>query len=213
MRLYQSHTEKKQKQENIIDNFVKSNVFRSERKRFNWKTHYFFCGEVCVVDKKHSNCHKGWHKVGTLSFQNSILMYDVWRWFSSSIDLVASDAIYHGQCESNFFMKICISTTRQKTEHTPGHCTDKAMKLHLNYIWLDQQTKLFTVSKLHAKVCSFENDLNVSSLKWMKKQLEEQLYQKFFFSTDEPGCSNVVCFTDMASIILSEQWHKDRKEF
>ena len=68
----------------------------------------------------------------------------------------------------------------KKTEHTPGHCTDKAMKLHLNYIWLGQQTKLFTVSKLHAKVCSFENDLNVSSLKWMKKQLE-QFYQNSFF--------------------------------
>ena len=30
--------------------------------------------------------------------------------------------------------------------------------------------------------------------------------------TDEPGCSNVVCFTVMASIILSEQWYKDRKD-
>ena len=28
----------------------------------------------------------------------------------------------------------------------------------------------------------------------------------------KPGCSKVVCFTDMASIILSEQWYKDRKE-
>ena len=28
----------------------------------------------------------------------------------------------------------------------------------------------------------------------------------------KPGRSKVVCFTDMASIILSEQWYKDRKE-
>ena len=57
---------KNQKQQNIIDgNCVKSTVLRSQRKRFNWKTHYFFCGEVCVVDKKHPNCSKGWHKVST----------------------------------------------------------------------------------------------------------------------------------------------------
>ena len=33
-----------------------------------------------------------------------------------------------------------------------------------------------------------------------------------FLFTDEPGSSNIVCFTDMASTILSEQWYKNRKE-
>ena len=61
-------------------------------------------------------------------------------------------------------------------------------------------------------MCSFtEKDLNASSLKWMKKQLEQH-YQNSIIFTDEPGRSNVVCFTVMASIILSEQWYKDRKD-
>ena len=113
---YTNPLRKKQKQENIIDdNCVKSTALRSERKSFNWKTHCFFCGEVCVVDKKHTNCSKGWHRVGTLSFQNSILnkcheradkwANDILRRLSRSIDLLARDAIYHGQCESNFFTK------------------------------------------------------------------------------------------------------------
>ena len=52
------------------------------------------------------NHSKDWHKVGTLSFQTSILNIcheragkwadEVLRLLSSSIDLVASDAIYHG---------------------------------------------------------------------------------------------------------------------
>ena len=77
--------------------------------------------------------------------------------------------------------------------------------------WLDKETELFTVSELHAKMCSFtEKDLNVSSLKWLKKQLEQH-YQNSIFFTDETGRSNVVCFTVMASTILSKQWYKDRK--
>ena len=130
-------------------------VLRSERKRFNWKIHCFFCGEVCVVDKKHPNCIKGWHKVGTLSFQASILnkcheradkwANDVLRQLTSSIDLVASDAIYHGQCESNFFTKKCIPTTKgTETEHSPGRHTDNAMKSNFEKLckWYDGQTEL-----------------------------------------------------------------------
>ena len=90
---------------------------------FRWRS-------ICCV-----NC-EDWHKVGTLSFQTSILKKcheradkyadDVLWWLSSSIDLVASDAMYHGQCESFFFFtKKCISTTKgTKTEHTAGHTTN-----------------------------------------------------------------------------------------
>ena len=63
----------------------------------------------------------------------------------SSIDLVASDAIYHGQCESNFFTKKCIPTTKgTETEHNPGCHTDNAIKLNFEKLckWLDGQTEL-----------------------------------------------------------------------
>ena len=55
---------------------------------------------------KYSNRSKGLQKVGTLSFKTSLLNKcqeradkwadDVLRRLSSSIDLAASDAIYHG---------------------------------------------------------------------------------------------------------------------
>ena len=55
---------------------------------------------------------------------------------------------------------------------------------------LHEQTELFTVSELHGKISSSEEkDLNVYCL-------------QFF----EPGYLKVVCFTDIASTILSEQW-------
>ena len=208
---YTNPLRSKQKQQNVIDDsYVKSTVLRSERKSFNWRTHGFFYGEVCVIGKKHPNPSKGWYKVGTLSFQTSILSKcheraDKWaddplRWLSISIDLVASDATYHGQCESNFFFKKYMPTTKgTETEHTPGCRTDNAMKSNFEKIckWFDEQTELFTVSELHAKICSFA---------------EKNTYQNSIFFTVEPSCSNIVCFTDMASTILSEQWYKDRKE-
>ena len=124
------------------------------------------------------------------------------------IDLVASDTIYHGQCESDFFTKKCIPITKgTNTEDTPARRTDNIMKSNFEKLckWLDGQTELFILSDLHAKMYSFtEKDLNVYSLKWMKKQ-SEQHYKNSIFFTDESQRSNVVCFADMASTILSEQ--------
>ena len=182
------------------------------------KNAFLFCKEVYIVDKKHPNRSKGWHKVGNLSFKTSLLnkcreRADTWadevlRRLSSSIDLVAIDAIYHAQCESNFFTKKQIPTTKgAETEHTPGHRTGNAMKSNFEKLckWHDKETELFTVNELHAKMCSFtEKDLNVSFLKWMKKQLEQH-YQNSIFFADDPGRSNVVCFSVMASTILLQR--------
>ena len=57
----------------------------------------------------------------------------------NSIDLVASDAIYHGLCEFISCTKKCISTKKgTETEHTAGHPTDNAMKSNFEKLckWL-----------------------------------------------------------------------------
>ena len=57
-------------------------------------------------------------------------------------------------------------------------------------------------------MCLFaEKDINVYAFKWMKRQLEQH-YENSIFFINEPGRLKEVCFTDMASIILSEQWYK-----
>ena len=70
---------------------------------------------------------------------------DVLRRLPSSIGLVASDAIYYGQCKSNFFTKKCIpATKRTETEYSPGCHTDNAMNPNSEKLckWLDGQTEL-----------------------------------------------------------------------
>ena len=46
----------------------------------------------------------------------------------------------------------------------------------------------------------------------MKKQLAQHYQEKMFFFTVESHRLNIVCFVDIASTILSEQWYKNRKE-
>ena len=56
-------------------------------------------------------------------------------------------------------MKKCIpTTTGTETENTPGRPTitlQTESNFDKLYKWLDEQTELFTVSELHAKICSF----------------------------------------------------------
>ena len=128
----------------------------------------------------------------------------------SSIDLVATDAICHGKCESNFFTKKYISTTKRAVmEHMPGGCTTNAMKSNWLFSnsnwklckWLDKQAESFTIYDFA------EKDLNVCSSKGMKKQLEKH-HQNSIFFTNEPGRSDIVCFTVMARnhIIRAKIW-------
>ena len=74
---------------------------------------------------------------------------NVFRRLSSSIDLVSSDAIYHGHCKSNLFTKKNIPATKEaETEETPGRCTGNAVKSNFEKLckWLDKQTEVFAVS-------------------------------------------------------------------
>ena len=91
-------------------------ALRSEdSNEINWKTHCIFCGELIVIDKKHPDRTKKFFKTGELPSIYKLLSKcrergdpwseEVYRRISLSIDLVASDAIYHQQFKSNFLTK------------------------------------------------------------------------------------------------------------
>ena len=93
---------------------VSTNVRRSQVETFQWKTHCLFCSKVLIIDDKHPGRH---NKVVKAEFcsKKSLLdkciergdkwADDVKRRLTDYIDLVASDAVYHKQCKSNFFTK------------------------------------------------------------------------------------------------------------
>ena len=88
---------------------------QKDSNEINWKTHCFFCGELIVIDKKHPDRTKKFFKTGELPSIYKLLSKcrergdpwseEVYRRISLSIDLVASDAIYHQQFKSNFLTK------------------------------------------------------------------------------------------------------------
>ena len=129
------------------------------------------------------------HSIWSISQTTLILGEGKFLYFCQNIVariVVASDALYHGLCESIFSQKKCIPTTKwAETEHLAGHPTDNAMKSNFEKLckWLDEQTELFAVSKVHAKMWSFaEKILNIYCLKWMKQQLEQHYQNSSFLS-------------------------------
>ena len=55
--------------------------------------------------------------------------------------------------------------------------------------WLDDQTKMFTVTALHEKLCSITGLSDTYSIGYLQEQYREH---KFF--ADLPGKTNTVCF-------------------
>ena len=78
--------------------------------------------------------------------------------------------------------------------------------------WLEEQTALYIVAELHDKMFSMPNESHdeVYGVNQFKTLLEKHFNNNIFFIS-EPGRSNVVCFKDMASSILSDQWYIERK--
>ena len=44
------------------------------------------------------------------------------------------------------------------------------------------------------------------------KQKLHEYYEDFIFFAEVEGCGNVLCFKDMASYIINDKWHSERKE-
>ena len=54
------------------------------------------------------------------------------------------------------------------------------------------------------------DNCEVYTIKRLKQKLQEHYKELVFFAKVE-GCSNVVCFKDMAKYITNEKWHSEKK--
>ena len=188
---------------------------------FDWKSCCLFCGLPAVVDERHPDRGKV-HEVTTLQFKQSILTRcsnrsddqaeTVARRVHSCIDLVAVEAKYHGNCKSLFLLKTS-SKGHSAAQSKTGRREDEEMKDSFEKLtsWLDNETELFTVTELHAKMSELSNGAEIYSKKWLNTKLKEHYGESIYF-TDHAGRSSVVSFKDMTSSILSDKWYRDRKE-
>ena len=141
-----------------LSNGQVENSETSEILEILFRVFLFLSFRFCSTAKTENSDLKISEKISDIS---EVSQFSTWT-LSNSIDLVSSYAIYHVQSESIFFTKKCAPTTKEtETEHTAGHPTDKVMKLNFEKLWkwLDEQTELFTVSKFHAKMCLFAENI------------------------------------------------------
>ena len=75
--------------------------------------------------------------------------------------------------------------------------------------WVEFQPELYALEELHTKMVELGGRVDVYTKKWMKKKLIEK-YKDFIFFTEIDGKSNVVCFKNIASYIINDQWYSSK---
>ena len=71
--------------------------------------------------------------------------------------------------------------------------------------------EMCTLKDLHNKMAETSGRSEIYSMKRMKqKQLEH--YDDSTFFAEVGGCDNVVCFRNMAKLVINEKWYKGRKD-
>ena len=77
--------------------------------------------------------------------------------------------------------------------------------------WVEFEAELYTLEELHTKMVELGGRVDVYTKKWTEKKLIEK-YKDFIFFTEIDGKSNVVCFKNIASNIINDQWYSSKKE-
>lgn len=198
---------------------------RSTSSTFNVQTDCFLCGLCALADPKHPD-RSDVISVRTIGILFSILAQcdkrmDEWSVEVKSrvqmySDLCAADAIYHRRCHTAFYDNRTLPETAHANTHKVGRPVDEAMTAPFDQLcdWLQMSDMgLHTLQELREKLCEFAGCGSIDevyTVQYLKEKLEKTFQEHIFFA-EVNGRRNVVCFRDMASYIINEKWHKDRK--
>ena len=204
------------------ENF-KCKLLRSSVNTFNWKQHCFLCGKIVFGEsRKHLKEESSF--VMTLKFRETIIetchkRNDAWSVevlgrLNSCNDLPAEEARYHRVCLS-VFLKCRSSHVGDNTagRNHPGRHPDNNMLITFEKLcdWLEEEDQgIYTIAELQIKMQELSEDGEVYSLKHIKRKLEERYAEHIFFA-EVCGRKNVICFRNMASHIITNQWYDEKK--
>ena len=125
------------------------------------------------------------------------------------LDLVAAEAIYHANCYSRCLLNKGNSLS---TECAPGRPKDTSMMHWFQMLcqWLESEAdaELYTLAELHDKMIEFSGGSDV----YTPKQKLHEYYEDFIFFAVVEGHGNVLCFRSMASYIINDKWHSEKRE-
>ena len=131
-------------------------------------------------------------------------------------DLVAEEAVYHKNCYSLFASARESPSVGSDETHFPndrrGLPVDDEMQEQFDKLcdWLeDTGDELCSLDELHTRLVNIASS---SESAYSKKQLKRKLvdrYRDHIVFSDVHGKKNVVCFRNMASLILKEKWYNE----
>jgi len=189
---------------------------RSGTSGFQWKTMCLFCARDVDADASV-------RQVLTIEFDRNVREKCVSRnnddWsrevkgrVESCIDLVAEEAKYHIVCHSRFvngLPKTRGEAACGRPEHSAAMQAFERMCYKLE---TSCERSLYTLQDLHklmTELSGTDIDAELYSVKYTKFLLKER-YGKRIDIAEVPGRGNVVCFHDLASLIISDKWASDR---
>lgn len=213
------------------DEVIPSKTLRSSLSTaFKWKEHCMLCGKpaeyykFCKRDRNVS-------AVETLEIRDSVLRScssrnDEWALEVQSrlnmcCDLVAEEAVYHRTCFQTFSkLRPCPSTSTSSDLHHSNKTSvgrpvsvGKFETFEDLCSWMEVcDDELHTLDELKDKMDDLAG--GDEGLVYSKKQLKSKLEEKYgnhICFAEVAGKKNVVCFKNMASCIISDQWYNERK--
>lgn len=145
-----------------------------------------FCGRHALVDSRHPERTQVF-QVTTLPFcekrqeccekRGDPWATEVQNRLHGYIDLVAAEAIYHGNCYSRFILLKNLNTTPENT--IKGRPEDLEMRQWFEMLcdWLECEgdADLYTLSELHSKMTEFCGGSDVYTIKRLKQEVARSL--------------------------------------
>ena len=124
---------------------------------------------------------------------------------NNCVDLVAEEARYHEQCRNKFFLNF------SSTQESPKKYHLVISNLKNLCLWIEREGELYSLKELHDKMEKEANDTDTYSRRWMKVKSVEKYGERIYFS-EINGKSDVVCFKDIADILINDAWYNKRNE-
>jgi len=211
-----SYTKKNrvQKNESEMEQVSVKRLRSADRDKFDYKLNCFLCCQP-VSDRFREVMTSEINKkmLEVCENRNDAWGFEVLGRLNTCGDLCAAEARYHIHCHLYF------TSSRDKPSSSPATARvgrpvgSEMMKLFDDVCdWMeDSDSELITVEQLHNKMTELSVvPANVYTIGYLKSLLLKKYGDHIWFAS-VCGRKDVICFRDMASRIVNDQWYKDRE--
>jgi hypothetical protein len=200
-------------QENLCEQPKKK--LRSMSSAFNWHVDCLFCSKFVAGGEKS-------HSAMTLQIKETVEKKCLERdddWARQVLgrvcacaDFPSYEAVYHGQCQINFYTGRQVPGTSSSGAGRPVQDSMRdVFEVVCRRLQEDAGEEIHSVSELRDWMVELsDGDELVYSVKWIKKLLISKFGDNVFFSHVQ-GKNDVICFKDVAVCIINDKWYQERK--